>query len=118
MQYRIKWLDTDYTGGNTDVVWGQFTDGNYFYGGSGNYSAYILDENPGEYHNNPEEYDGVQYGDDYNWLLEHSVVELSEREEVEFWIYLINYCQRNKIRLFTYDNPNIVLRELKSFLRR
>ena len=57
------------------------------------------------------------YGDDWGWIEEHTVADLSEKEMVEFWIYLIRYCQRKGIDMPTYDNPNIVIKELKEELK-
>ena len=97
-KFRIKWAESQYTSGNIDIVWGQLTDGNYFYASDADYTVSIVNENPGEEHNG--EYDGFQYGDDYGWVEKHEVVRLSEKEELEFWLYLVNYCFRNNIALY------------------
>ena len=111
-KFRIKWAESEYTGGNIDVVWGQLTNGNYFYASDFMYTAYIVNENPGEYHNG--EYDGSQFGDDELWRSEHTVVELSEKEQLEFWLSLVKYCQNNNVPLS--DNYDAYIQEIKECL--
>ena len=62
------------------------------------------------------ELDGAVVGDDYGWLKEHSVVELSEEEQLKFWIALLKYCKKNNIALYTYDDYDAALNELRACL--
>ena len=112
--YNFKWVEDDYTGGNIIVVYGQLADGNYFSASDANYDAYILDSDPRVEHNG--ELDGTVVGDDYGWLKEHSVVELSEEEQLKFWIALLKYCKKNNIALYTYDDYDATLNELRASL--
>lgn len=112
--YQFQWVEDDYTGGNIIVVYGQLANGNYFSASDANYDAYILDSDPRVEHNG--ELDGAVVGDDYGWLEEHSVVELSEDEQIKFWIALLNYCKKNNIKLYTYADYDAAIKELKSLL--
>lgn len=112
--YNFKWVEDDYTGGNIVVVYGQLANGNYFSASDADYTAYILDSDPRVEHNG--ELDGSVVGDDYGWLKEHSVVELSEEEQLKFWIALLKYCKKNNIALYTYDDYDAALNELRACL--
>ena len=113
--WNFKWVDDEYTGGNIINVYGQLTNGDYFHASDANYDAFILDSDPMVKHNG-EDYDGTFYGDDYNWLVEHSTVQLSDEDMVRFWIALFNYCKKNKIELDTYDNYDEAIKALKAEL--
>ena len=112
--YNFKWIEDDYTGGNIIVVYGQLANGNYFSVSDANYDAYILDSDPRVEHNG--ELDGTVVGDDYGWLKEHSVVTLSEEEQILFWISLLQYCKKNNIELYTYADYDAAINELKASL--
>ena len=113
-KYQFKWIEDDYTGGNIIVVYGQLANGNYFSASDANYDAYILDSDPRVAHNG--ELDGSVVGDDYGWLEEHSVVKLSEEEQLIFWIALLKYCKKNNIALYTYDDYDAALHTLRDYL--
>lgn len=107
----FMWVEDIYTGGNAIIVYGQLSDGSYFYAGDADYSAYILDADP-----MAENGDDV-VSDDMEWILEHSIVDMSELDSYKFWLSLFEYCKNNNIHLYTYDNYNPVIRELKDMIR-
>ena len=115
-RYKFKWVNDEYTGGNIIIAYGQLEEGRYFSASYADYDAFILDADPMVEHNEPTKYSGDYYGDDYDWLLEHSVVNMTEQDMIKFWISLLQYCKRNNIHLYTYDNYDAAIRELKSML--
>lgn len=77
-----------------DIVWGQLTDGTYFYGqnfDNYNHTVWFVDEDPWIFLESDDN-DGVE-----DWLEYHVIDELSEPENYNFWDNLMQFMADNRI---------------------
>ena len=109
-KYNFSWLEDEYLGGNAIAVYGQLTNGNYFYTNDFIDGVWFLDSNPEEM---------LNYWEDnywYDWLEDHEVGAADDREYYRFWIDMFRYCIENSIKLITYDDLDYAISEFKQFL--
>lgn len=109
--YKFQWIQDEYLGGNAIAVYGQLTDGVYFYTNDASEGVWFLDADPSEM---------LTYWEDdywYNWLKEHELGSADNREYYRFWIDLFNYCKENGIQLSTYDDYDATIEEFKAAIK-
>lgn len=109
--YQFQWIQDEYLGGNAIAVYGQLTDGTFFYTNDMIDGVWFLDADPSEM---------LTYWEDdywYNWLKEHELSGADGQEYYRFWIDLFNYCKENGIQLSTYDDYDATIEEFKAAIK-
>lgn len=107
--YQFKWIEDEYLGGNMIAVYGQLTNGGYFYTNDSNEYVWFLNADP------KEMVDTVEDDYWYDWLEEYEVDGISDQEYYKFWISIFRYCQKTGYQLYTYEDLDYAISEFKRY---
>ena len=107
MKYEIEYANADYTGGGIYNYNGKLKDGRFVWGNSEWEEFYLIDSDPTEY---SEEY-GDQVGYYNEWLEEHTVESIEDKDYKQFVSDFIHWIIQNK------PKGNYSLGELEDILK-
>lgn len=109
--YNFRWIEDEYLGGNMIAVYGQLSNGDYFYANDSSDGVWLLNADPKEMITTIED----AYW--YDWLEEHEVDIIdSDQEYYKFWISIFRYCKKTGYQLYTYEDLDYAISEFKKFI--
>ena len=108
--YQFNWIEDECLGGNMIAVYGQLSNGDYFYTNDSVDGVWFLDADPKEM---------LDYWEDdywYDWLEEHEVSGIDRKEYYKFWIDLFKYCKKTGYMLYSYEDLDYAITEFKKYI--
>lgn len=108
--YKFNWIEDEYLGGNMIAVYGQLSNGDYFYTNDSVDGVWFLDADPKEM---------LDYWEDdywYDWLESHEVGGIDRKEYFKFWIDMFKYCKKTGYQLADYTDLDYAIAEFKKFI--